>query len=751
MQHWEMGNTEAAFQLWKRTEQTLLRQNRLASTPTKVLYFNKMATYYQSRKNWKKSLEMLDEAALFQAKDPKYQDLTLQKRSHTLIQMGKETEGLACLQRAIDLSQELYPRQNLQTIGHYRQLGDYHEKKGRNEAALQAYQAALFHLCPDASWQSPIANLKAYQVQDRLTYLSILSSKAPLLGRMATEQQREELLEWAHQTYTEASRQIDSLQADYKRSGSKWRMAQVALPVYEGLIRIALDEFEATGNQQAFERALGFAEKNKAMVLREALQDLRAREFAGIPAEILSREKDLRLDLAFYRKKLFDEQQQAKADSLKLTLWQGRIFKLQTQFDKLLDTLERSYPAYFALKYGSTPLRLEPLLAAAKAAREQWVVYFWGEQSLFGLSLSERGPEAFSLDIDSSLIGDIRQLNSLLRTRPRDLSPGQRQESAQAYGQLAHRLFERLLAPCWAGPQQGSLRIIPDGLLHSLPFSALLTEEPATARNFGELPFLLRQQTVSYEYAIHFLTQEDKPRPVQAGWLGFAPSYGDSAQAWLPLRFNQREVQELRSKMGGEAWLGQEATEARFKAAASRHAMLHLAMHAFLNEENPLYSGMVFNLPADSLEDNLLHVYELYNLPLQAELVVLSACNSGAGKLVGGEGVLSLARAFRYAGCPSTIMSLWTADDRSSLKLMNYTYDQLEQDLPKDQALHQAKLSYLQSSPRAHPYYWAGYVFAGDNGKLQWTPGFSLSYLLGGLLLLLILSGWFWWKKRKLI
>jgi CHAT domain-containing protein len=136
---------------------------------------------------------------------------------------------------------------------------------------------------------------------------------------------------------------------------------------------------------------------------------------------------------------------------------------------------------------------------------------------------------------------------------------------------------------------------------------------------------------------------------------------------------------------------------------------------------------------------------------LQAELVVLSACNSGAGKLVGGEGVLSLARAFRYAGCPSTIMSLWTADDRSSLKLMNYTYDQLEQDLPKDQALHQAKLSYLQSSPRAHPYYWAGYVFAGDNGKLQWTPGFSLSYLLGGLLLLLILSGWFWWKKRKLI
>ena len=163
------------------------------------------------------------------------------------------------------------------------------------------------------------------------------------------------------------------------------------------------------------------------------------------------------------------------------------------------------------------------------------------------------------------------------------------------------------------------------------------------------------------------------------------------------------------------------ANEAVFKSNAIDYGILHLATHAIIDGENPLNSYLIFTSTGDSTEDNNLYAWELYNMRLNAQMAVLSACNTGFGKLQRGEGVMSLGRAFAYAGVPSIVMSLWPAEDESTADLMGYFYEALAEGQSKDEALRNAKLRFLKEMPpsKHHPFYWAGFVVQGDAGPLK--------------------------------
>ena len=130
---------------------------------------------------------------------------------------------------------------------------------------------------------------------------------------------------------------------------------------------------------------------------------------------------------------------------------------------------------------------------------------------------------------------------------------------------------------------------------------------------------------------------------------------------------------------------------------------------------------MVFAPDARSAEDGFLNLFELYNLELESELVVLSSCNTGYGKIVNGEGIMSMARGFIYAGCPSIVMSLWPVDDRSTSVLMKYFYKGIADGLQKDEALRHAKLKYIQNSDdsKSDPFFWAGFVEVGNTDPID--------------------------------
>ncbi len=192
------------------------------------------------------------------------------------------------------------------------------------------------------------------------------------------------------------------------------------------------------------------------------------------------------------------------------------------------------------------------------------------------------------------------------------------------------------------------------------------------------------------------------------------------------------------------------ATEANFKANSGDYDVLHLAMHTIIDDENPMYSKLVFTQNSDSLQDGLLNTHEIYNMNFNARMVVLSACNTGDGKLLKGEGVMSLARGFFYAGCPSVIMTLWTVEDKTGSNLMSNFYTFLSQGLKKDNALRQAKLEYLKTADalKSHPYFWSGYVTLGDVDPLYDNGIFNklIYFTFGSVGLILFL---FFRKKFK--
>jgi CHAT domain-containing protein len=141
---------------------------------------------------------------------------------------------------------------------------------------------------------------------------------------------------------------------------------------------------------------------------------------------------------------------------------------------------------------------------------------------------------------------------------------------------------------------------------------------------------------------------------------------------------------------------------------------IHFATHGVISERQPQYSGLVLTLDEDPKEDGLLQVYEIFNLKLNADLVVLSACKTGLGKEVKGEGLIGLTRAFMYAGARSLVVSLWQVADPSTAELMVKFYERLDRAGDKADALRQAKLELIQSGRYAHPFYWAPFVLVGE-------------------------------------
>ena len=169
-------------------------------------------------------------------------------------------------------------------------------------------------------------------------------------------------------------------------------------------------------------------------------------------------------------------------------------------------------------------------------------------------------------------------------------------------------------------------------------------------------------------------------------------------------------------------------------------------MHALVDDTHPLSSKLIFAPDQkDSLNDGFLNAYELYNMSINADMVVLSACNTGYGKITRGEGVMSLSRAFRYAGCKSLVMSLWQADDKTTATIMKLFYQNLAAGQQKDEALRHAKLSYLDHADplTAHPYFWDAFIVSGNIDKIEDSglmARVGYRWLIFGILILSILS-----------
>jgi len=355
-----------------------------------------------------------------------------------------------------------------------------------------------------------------------------------------------------------------------------------------------------------------------------------------------------------------------------------------------------------------------PALRKVLRPDELVLEFLIGEQSSYAWVASPTGLEYFSLPARAELERLVRSSYAQM------LQPSAPPVSVENLSSL-------LLGPIARAEGGGSLVIIPSGILHYFPFEVL----PAGPQRQP----LMKQFRVSYMPSASTLVEARgrKSTRLTAGLLALGDAVYDGKLAahrsgalveagdLASLPHTRTEVNTLRSLFGSRhstILLGKDATERNLKQQdLRRYSVIHLAAHGILDSSSSSRSGLVLGMDAAAKEDGILQVREVYRLPLNASLVTLSACQSALGRLLTGEGMVGLSRAFFYAGADTIVASLWNVNDEAAAEFMARFYRRLKRGESKEEALRQAKLSMAAEERYRNPYYWAAYVLIGDGSE----------------------------------
>lgn len=362
-------------------------------------------------------------------------------------------------------------------------------------------------------------------------------------------------------------------------------------------------------------------------------------------------------------------------------------------------------------------------------SHQQVIRYILTKTASFAYLIDQNSIELIQLEKSAD---ELKELVLPFLDDLKEMRPDFVWKSKVIYGSLIEPLVLR---------ENTDLMIIPDGFLAYLPFEVLMNDS-------SEL--LLTNHAVSYGYSLKLMRvqnalQEDFKNRLAA----FSPEYNlDIAQnspdkdiqilvrsGNYKLAGATNESKEISSLFKGDLFLGKKASKSNFIENSLNYDIFHLAMHAVVDEENPTKSSLIFG------ENERLYLDELYGMKIPAHLAVLSACNTGFGEILAGEGVQSLSRAFTYAGVKSTVMSLWPVPDQQTNIIMTEFYRHLKSGKSKTEALRLAKLNYIdhvEEPELQHPYYWAGFLISGDVDPLQ-TSEVSRWYVIGGIFMLFVL------------
>lgn len=640
-------------------------------------------------------------------------------------------------------------------------VGSLYHSLAEYDSALLLHQQSLQSISDNFQYDNVYDNPKESQIISELTAIYTLIEKGKIFIKMSKNQDTIFNLTGATDCFELANTLIDKIRNGYTTEASKQQLfenASLAYHLYVDALRVL---FLKTSDSTYLEKAVEVLEKSKSFILLNMLNDRKAYQFAGVTPEILEKERNIRVGLTYFKKKLFKSK--TNQDTVAINALSELIFNLQHEYESLVNQIETNNPSYYALKYDGKSIDINRIRVEELKDNEALLEYSITASRAYLFVISRNGTQW--LDLGSPETFKDQATDYRKATTDYDFIVNESAQADKLYRSSARALYQFLLKEAIdiLPNEVERLTIIPDGAMSELSMEAFLTKDvEGSPTDYAKLPYLIHDFELSYAYSLTFLTQTQSPksRVAKTTFGGFAPAYAITLDNEREARSDQldkpeglegatAEVKQINEVYDGDVWLGEEATESNFKKHASEYQLLHLAMHGHLDNQNPLYSELRFASLEDSTNDGHLDVSEIYDLQLQADLVVLSACNTGTGKLQEGEGSISLSRAFAYAGCPSVIMSLWKVPDLMTSKIMVELYQNLEQDFPKDAALRSAKLTYLDevNDPfEAHPYFWAGFVLMGNKEAVDFGRGVSMELVVFIILIMMVII--FFRRKR---
>ena len=528
-----------------------------------------------------------------------------------------------------------------------------------------------------------------------------------------------------YQAYKLSEQALGLLENRFKRMGEADRNAltERIKETLDTKIRINQSLYYLTDSTYYKNRSFEYAEKGKALNLYQAIHEAEVVNFTGVPAQIISQKDSLLQELTMVniqRQELYDEGVD-NLDSIILTL-SKKEFLLKDKYDQLLQSMEEDYPNYYRAKFTLPIVTIENIQERLLEPNQTLLEYFVGKDSIYIFLIKKEVYQVFSVYLDFSLEGEVSKLLNKGITKK---FGAVEEQSIISYTEAALRLYKTLIKPVETRIDS-NLIIIPDGALGYIPFETLLSYLPQRLDRLKLYPFLIKKYQFSYSYSATLLDeiQNQKAKNRKNQLLAFAPfavkesklSIENKRDKLLPLEYSGEECKAVTNLIGGNAFYGDMASLKRFKEMATGAKILHISTHGQANSDYKDAAYLAFSYPDSANIFDKLYARDLYSYSIDANMVVLSACETNLGRIQKGEGVLSLARAFTYAGAKSIFSTLWKVSDEKTKNLVVAFYRNLKLGMNKSQALHKAKSDFINNSSGQfqHPYFWAGMIGIGD-------------------------------------
>ena len=623
----------------------------------------------------------------------------------TYVKLGALNQALDNFNQALSMYRTVYGHKHPEIANVYNSIGNVSLSLGNYKEALDDFQSALAANIGDFNSADVRVNppVRNYFNGNVMLY-SLLFKAEALEAEYYGKSLRLSNLNLALKTLVLSDSLIDRLRQGSLNENDKIALGSLAGEVYAEGVRIATAAAMNVPFKKPYrDLAFFFAEKSKSAVLQEAITDTDAKSFAGIPADLLEKEKELKSSITLVSGKIATAGTSEEMEELR-----KNAFDLNREYEDFVKNLEKNYPEYYNLKFNSKAPSVDQVMGMLDPETAV-LSYFLDEKNnrLYIFLISRTRFHIYDKPVTPDLDRMITGLRNSIYY------------DEIVSGKMTGKFLYDELIPKIPAPVR-NLIILPAGRLSLVPFEALVTGYTQTG-SYTQAPYLIKRYSIRYEFSAGLLLQKSGTVPVSNPSIFLcAPVSFPDAERLSDLPGTEAEVNAIsrvfsERHLTASVYTGPRASESEIKSDdLKNYSYLHLATHGVVDESDPELSR-VYLQPDEPREDGRLYAGEIYNIHLNASLVTLSACKTGLGKIAKGEGVIGLSRALIYAGAKNIIVSFWNVADVSTASLMKDFYEnQLNNPMAGfSQNLRLAKLDLLNDNKYSAPYYWAPFILIG--------------------------------------
>jgi CHAT domain-containing protein/Tfp pilus assembly protein PilF len=711
--------------------------------------YNNIGVTWRRKGDFDKALMYLEKALVIKmatlGEDSPELAINYSHQANTWKDKGDFDKALMYYEKVLTLGTQSYGSNHPFIAQTNNNIGLVWEHKGNTALAYSFYNNALENLHYNFDHPTSFSS-----VSDLGELQSVFLSLKESYKKRFQESKNSAYLDSLNSHYQVMIALEDFIQKEYSSFSTRQFYTTQSIPIYEE----AISNLFIRNHPNDFPKAFILAEKTKSRFLVEKIKSESSAINFGLPDSLRTKEHMLNVDIAYLEKNKFREEYETKTpnDSL-LNNYMNKIFTLREQRNQLLHFFKDTFPNYYNLRYSQNVISISEIqtnLFQNKKDRSKSILeYMVGDSSIFIFLVQKDTFEIHEIKHDFPLDDWVREMtkdgiSGYYATPQNKRNPKLEESTISNYTNAAQQLYNKLIAPI-ADKLTEDLIIIPDGVLGYVPFEALLITAPPREGAFRTYPYLLKKHQISYCYSATLLQemqQKQHRRKPSEQLLAMAPFFQDDVEEMIAnldttdlleslslrdslntLRGSGEEIARINDLWKGTSVYGTEASLAIFQQQSAEYQIIHLSTHGKVDDRVSDYAYLAFGVPYEKGTFDKLYARDLYNYSLNSDMVVLSACETGIGELQKGEGIVSLARAFAYAGSKSVFSTLWKVNDEKTKNLMVYFYKNLKKGKTKDAALRKAKLKYLKKNKgngeAMHPFFWAGLIGIGDMSAIS--------------------------------